>query len=149
MGLTMKSILVATDGSDDAHRAVDYAAELAKITGASLLIVNVIGGYGLPSTVMSAFTHVQHAWLEELLTSMSAKMLTEAQERARKLGVATIQLDSRSGDVVPTILEIALEKKVDMIVAGKRGVGRIAGLLIGSTSQKLVSLAPVPVTVVP
>ena len=48
-----------------------------------------------------------------------------------------------------TIIDIAQEKGVDAIIVGKRGAGRVAGLLLGSVSQKLVSLSPVPVTVVP
>ena len=52
----MKRILVATDGSEGADRAVDYAARLAKADSAELLIVNVIGGYGLPDKVFRAFT---------------------------------------------------------------------------------------------
>ena len=145
----MRHILVATDGSEGADRAVDYAAHVAKVTGASLLIVNVIGGYGLPSTIVSQFTHAQHAWLDELLASMSAQMLTKARERARVQGVATIQLESRAGDVAQAIIDIAREKEAELVVVGKRGTGRIAGLLLGSVSQKLVSLSPVPVTVVP
>ena len=54
-----------------------------------------------------------------------------------------------AGYVAQTIIEIAPEKDADVIVVGKHGKGRIAGLLLGSVSQKLVSLAPRPVTVVP
>ena len=89
----MKRILVATDGSIGGDRAVDYAAQLAKDHGADLLIVNIIGGYGLPDKVFMAFTNAQQTWLEELLTSLSAEMLTKARDRARDAGVATIQLE--------------------------------------------------------
>lgn len=149
MGQTMKHILVATDGSDGGDRAVDYAAYLAKTYGADLLIVNVIGGYGLPDKVFMSFTQGQQAWLSELLTSLSAETLTKARDRARSAGVTMIRLESRTGDVAQTIIEIAQEKEADAIVVGKRGTGRIAGLLLGSVSQKLVSLAPLPVTTVP
>jgi nucleotide-binding universal stress UspA family protein len=145
----MKRILVATDGSEGADRAVDYAAHLAKDTGAELMIVNVIGAYGLPDKVLRAFTQGQHAWLDELLESLSAKMLTNARDRARGVGAASIQLESRPGEVAQAIIDIAREKPADVIVVGKRGAGRIAGLLLGSVSQKLVSLAPVPVIIVP
>ena len=44
----MKRILVATDGSEGAGRAVEYASRRAKDDGAELWIVNVMGGHGLP-----------------------------------------------------------------------------------------------------
>jgi nucleotide-binding universal stress UspA family protein len=145
----MKRILVATDGSDGADRAVDYAAQLAKNDGADLLIVNVVGGYGLPHRAFKALTNAQQAWLEELLQSMSAEVLTKARDRARSLGAAMIQLESRTGDVAQTIIEIAQGKGTDAVVVGKRGAGLVAKLLLGSVSQKLVSLSPLPVMVVP
>lgn len=145
----MRRILVATDGSAGGDRAVEYAAHLAKQDGADLLIVNVIGGYGLPDKLFLAFTNAQQTWLNELLASLSAEVLTKARNYAHGVGVATIQLESRTGDVAQTIIEIAQEKGMDVIVVGKRGAGRVSGLLVGSVSQKLVSLAPLPVTVVP
>ncbi len=145
----MNRILVAADGSEGADRAIDYAAHRAKNDGAELLIVNVIGGYGLPDKVFRAFTHDQHAWLKELLETQSAQILTEARERARKAGAGTILLESQTGEVAQTIIEIAQEKHADAIVVGKRGAGRISGVLLGSVSQKLVILSPLPLTVVP
>lgn len=145
----MTGILVATDGSDSADRAVDYAAARAKADGAELLIVNIVGGYGLPDRVVRAFTHAQHAWLKELLASLSAETLNKARSRAQRSGVTTIQLESRIGEVSQTIIEFAQEKKADAIIVGKRGAGQVTGLLLGSVSQKLVSLSPLPVTVVP
>jgi len=145
----MKRILVATDGSDGSNRAVDYAAASAKEQGADLLIVNVIGGYGLPNRVLKSFTRSQHVWLEEMLESQSAATLKGAAARARKAGATTIELESRTGEVALTIIEIAQQKAADAIVVGKRGADRISTMLLGSVSQKLVSLAPLPVTVVP
>jgi nucleotide-binding universal stress UspA family protein len=145
----MKCVLVATDGSEDADRALDYAANLAKKVGCELVIANIIGGYGLPSEVFVRVTEGQHAWLNELLASISAQTLTKARDRARGLGVGTVLLESRSGAVAKTIVEIAHDKKADAIVVGKRGANRVETFLLGSVSQKLVSLAPVPVIVVP
>ena len=89
----MNRILVATDGSEDADRAVDYAARRAKDAGAELLIVNVVGGYGLPDKVLMAFTNDQSVLLKELLESQSAQTLTAARDRARKAGAGTILLE--------------------------------------------------------
>ncbi len=63
----MKCILVATDGSDGADRVVEYAAHLTKNEGDELLIVHVIGGYGLPDNLFRQFTHAEQAWLRERL----------------------------------------------------------------------------------
>jgi nucleotide-binding universal stress UspA family protein len=146
----MKRILVATDGSEGADRAVKYAAHWAKNVGAELLIVNVIGAHGLPEKVFLAFTRPQQVWLDELLTSLSAELLTKAQAHARAAGAGVIILESRSGDdAAQTIIDIAQEKSADAIVTGKRGESKFAAMLIGSVSQKLVSLAPLPVVVVP
>lgn len=142
-------ILVATDGSEGGDRAVDYAAQRAKADGAELLIVNVVGGYGLPDKAVRAFTQSQQIWLTELLGSLSAEILTKARERALAAGASAVLIESRDGDVSPTIIQIAAERGAAGIVVGKRGAGRVEGLLLGSVSQKLVSLAPLPVTVVP
>lgn len=145
----MKRILVATDGSDGADRAVEYAARLAKDEGAELLIVNVIGGYGLPDSLLQAVTREQHVWLDQMLASQSADTLTKARHMARSAGADRIRIESRRGEVVETVIDVAREKEADAIVVGKRGAGRLAGLLLGSVSQKLASLSPLPVTIVP
>ena len=144
-----RRILVATDGSEAADRAVDYAAGLATREKADLLIANVIGGYGLPDGVFARVIDAKQAPLKEMLNSISAQTLTKARERARAVGAEPIQLESRAGDVAETVIDIAKEKAVNAIVVGKRGAGPIGRLLLGSVSQKLVNLAPVPVIVVP
>jgi nucleotide-binding universal stress UspA family protein len=93
----MTQIVVATDGSEGADRAIDYAARLAKKDGADLLIVNVIGGYSLPDVLMSRFTHEQQTWWDELLDAISAEILIKARDRARAAGAGTVQLESRRG----------------------------------------------------
>lgn len=147
--MASRRILVATDGSEGANRAVDYAAHWAKQNNAELLIVNVMGGYGLPEKVIVGLANEQHFWLKELLESESAGTLTAARERARTAGVSTILLESRTGDIAQTIIEIAQEKRADAIIVGKRGAGRLAGVLLGSVSQKLAVLSPVPLTIIP
>jgi nucleotide-binding universal stress UspA family protein len=144
-----RRILVATDGSKAADRAVDYAAGLAKREGADLLIANVVGGYGLPQKAMIKLTQSEQVWLKDLLESLSAETLTKARESARAAGADQIQLESRAGDVAQSIIDIANEKAADVIVVGKRGAGLVERLLLGSVSHKLVNLATLPVIVVP
>lgn len=145
----MNCILVATDGSKGADRAIAYAAKRSKADNAKLLIVNVIGGYGLPDKVVRAFTRANQVWLEQMLESHSAEILSRAKERALKAGANMVEISSRRGEVGQTVIDIATEKKANAIVVGKRGAGAVSRALLGSVSQKLVSLSPLPVTVVP
>jgi nucleotide-binding universal stress UspA family protein len=145
----MKRILVATDGSEGATRAVEFAAKLAKDSSAELLIVNVVGGYGLPGEVLHKLSQTQNAWFEELLESASGQILSQARDRARAIGVETIKLDSCAGEVAQTLADLAVEKGAEAIVVGKRGAGALTRALMGSVSQKLANLATLPVVVVP
>lgn len=145
----MNKILVATDGSEGSGRAIDFAAQLAKETGTHLVVLNVMGINSLPDALFHQFTRSQNAWIGELLESQSSKILKDAAERAREGGVANVRLVSRDGEVASTTLAVANELAADAIVVGKRGTGRVGGLLLGSVSQKLVSLASRVVVVVP
>lgn len=145
----MKTILVATDGSAGADRAVDYAAGLASAPDSVLVIANVIGAGSLPEAVMRRFTRAQNAWFHEALEAHSAEILQQARERARRAGAQAIRVESRNGDIALAILDLAREVDAEAVVIGKRGTGQVAGLLLGSVSQKLVSLGTRVVVVVP
>jgi nucleotide-binding universal stress UspA family protein len=145
----VKQILVATDGSEGSDRAVDFAANLAKSYGATLLIINIRGGYGLPVALLRQFSNADGAWLGELLTSMSAEVLKSARDRALKIGAPTIVLESREGKIAQSIIDFAKEKHADAIVVGKQGSGRVADILLGSVPQKLLGLAACVMVVVP
>ena len=61
---------------------------------------------------------------------------------------AQLYTEMIEGDPAETILEVARTRDSDLIVMGARGMGRLQGLLLGSTSQKVLSLAPCPVLIV-
>jgi nucleotide-binding universal stress UspA family protein len=143
----MQRVLVATDGSEGAGRALTTAAELAKAAVAELIIVNV--EQGRLSDNLEAMRETEQASADEILYAMSTRILTRAQTKAATLGVAKIRTYSGLGDAAGFILEVAKNEQADIIVVGRRGRGRLMGLLIGSVSQKLVSLAPCKVLVVP
>ena len=142
----MRKIMVATDGSSGANRAVDVAAELTRAVAGDLLIATVAGSQlGEEARRLARL----EGNIGDVLETLTAKTLKDAEARARDLGVSRIELRTGSGDVAQSLLDIAVGNSVEMIVLGRRGRGQLAGLLLGSVSQKLVSLAPRAVVVVP
>ena len=59
-----------------------------------------------------------------------------------------IRTEIIEGDAAEAVIDVAITRKSDVIVMGSRGLGRLAGLLLGSTSQKVVAHAPCPVLIV-
>jgi len=142
----MQHIMVATDGSSGANRAIDVAAGLAKAMEGDLLIATVSDSQLDDAARQLARVEGN---IGDALEAVTAKTLKDAEARARRLGVSRIELRMGSGDVAQSLINIATDKSVELIVLGRRGRGQLTGLLLGSVSQKLVSLAPCAVTVVP
>lgn len=142
----MRRIIVATDGSEGANRAIDFAAALAKAFGAKLYIVNVSGNLSGEETreLVRAERNIGDA-----LEALAMRILTSAEKRARTIGLTDIQLEIGWGDAVSSIIEMAARESADAIVLGRRGRGRLAGLILGSVSQKVASFAPCAVVIVP
>jgi nucleotide-binding universal stress UspA family protein len=136
-----KRILLAVDGSEHAVRAAEIAAELARSMQAEMRIIVVYDP--IPSYLG-----------EPNLQSAINARLSEAQEILQKaLEVvgnfpAEVQTDILEGNPAEAIIEAAKTWESDVIVMGSRGLGRLAGLVLGSTSQKVVSHAPCPVLIV-
>lgn len=142
----MRRIMVATDGSSGADRAVDVAAEIARALSGNLLIVSVADSQAFEEAQQLVRTEGSVGDVVEALTTQTLKA---AEARARHFGVSQIELRVGWGDVTRSLIDIAKDGPVDMIVVGRRGRGQLAGLLLGSVSQKLVSLAPCAIVVAP
>lgn len=142
----MQRIMVATDGSGGADRAVDFAAELARGLGAELLILTVAGE--LPAEDMRRLAHAEQD-IGSALDSAAEQIAVAAEARAKSVGHSRMRRSQVWGDPAEAIIGEAERERADLIVVGRRGRGRLAGLLLGSVSQKLASLANCPVLVVP
>ena len=120
-------ILVATDGSDAAGRAVEFAAKLAGEFKGSLKIIHVISVQNLPLDHLNDYALWEHVTLGEVLNTFAEEKLTSARKQAEAHGVSDVQSESPYGDVAELIIDAAQRDKADMIVLGKRGRGRLSG----------------------
>ncbi len=142
----MQRIIVATDGSPGANRAVDTAATLAKATGFELVILTIGGNISGAELRQLASAEGD---LSEALELAANQILSQARKRALRNGASTVSVQSGWGDPTEAIIGAVRREKADILVLGRRGRGRLSGLLLGSVSQKLASLAPCKVLIVP
>ena len=142
----MERIMIATDGSRGAKRALDAAARLARRLNGELTVITVgetISALDLKRLARGAGD------INDALAARATKILDDACKRAKSIGVRRIKRQSETGDAATVILDAARRKRVDFLVVGRHGFGPLTGWLLGSVSQKIMSLAPCKVIVVP
>lgn len=127
-----KKILVPVDGSDQARKAIDFAANLAKQNDATIHLLHV---YKLPIIPEGMGQYVISDRIE--LQALGDKIISVAQDEVRKKGGQHIEATVMEGDPAERIIAYAKDHDVDMIVMGNRGLGSFKGLLLGSVSNKV------------
>lgn len=161
----MGRVVVGIDGSEGASEALAFAAEEARMRGASLEVVYVhaLGSLGSPfarglsAEVVSGDVYAQ-------MVARDQEERDQFEERARQFGERLLAdavdgLDTDGLTVETTLLfdrrpakrlvGLAHERgDVDLLVVGSRGRGELTGRLLGSVSQAVVNHARVPVTVI-
>lgn len=138
--MAVKCILVATDGSEHALRAVHWAADLAALTGAEVVAAHAVGllvttpDGPVPSTPFH----------DRLRSSLEGEWTAEL----RSAGVP-VRCRLVEGSAVTALLHLAEDEGADLIVLGSRGAGGFSDLHLGSTSHQVALYADRPVTIVP
>ena len=167
----IKTILVATDGSGHAQKAIDLAADLAGKYDARMVILHVLLRHtsesdletlckenAMPDALEKKFEKLRTAFLEmvaasyeagpmsipipdDVLTDVGNLILDNARQSAAAKGVKDIATHIVDGSPADTIIAAAEKEKADMIIMGSRGLGNIAGVLMGSVSHKVSHLS--------
>lgn len=142
----MKTLLLATDYSKAANNALKYAIELAKFTRAKLLLFHA---YSIPVPI-SETTMVMPMAIQDLQEG-NKKAMKKLENKIVEQTNGKIKIESivSSGMPVDEILQVLRKKKVDMVVIGIKGAGKISQALIGSTATFLMKKTNVPVLVIP
>src|SRR5215468_12575771 len=134
----ISKILVAVDGSKNADKAFEYACDLAKKAGASLLILHVFEELGT----------VGYSINKELERD-NREMLQKYQSRAKKVLTTSVDvMEAKANDVAEEVLQTADRENIDTIVVGSRGISEAKMFLLGSVSYKVSHYARRPVIIV-
>ena len=147
MSFFPRTILLATDGSDEAGLATRAAAELSKATDSEVHIT-----YVLPTEAQLLGPHAYTDEIRESLIERAERdarsFLEEQAERVRSEGGKVAETHLRVGRPDKEIVRLAGVLSVGTIVMGSRGIGAIERMLIGSVSDSVVRHAHCPVYVV-
>ncbi|WP_161492556.1 universal stress protein [Pseudophaeobacter leonis] len=162
----ISNILVATDGSETAGRAVELAANLAARLDVPMTVGHVLqhGARAeelnrmaeaehmvrytatearldiadIPSNMDALFTGtLSGADKERALAVMGEEIAARAARRAKEIGAKDVSTRVVNGDYDEGILEMAKDVGADMIVVGQRGLGKLRRIVQGSVSQKV------------
>lgn len=136
--MTVRTITVAVDGSDANRAALEWAVAYAHTTGAELTLTTVAEPYQVIGS------YVPEVPPEEYLRPVAKAALDVARET---LPADSVRAVIETGHPVP-VLQQAAEGR-DLLVLGKRGMGALGRLVMGSTSIAVAGRAHAPVVVVP
>jgi nucleotide-binding universal stress UspA family protein len=142
-----RSIVVGTDGSDTAGKAVHEAIGLAKAVGASIELVSAyepISSERLREEARSVPEDLQ--WMVNPREDVDAT-LREACEAVQEAGVS-VTAYAREGDPADAILDVAEERGADLIVVGNKGMTGAKRFLLGSVPNKVSHHAPCSVLII-
>ena len=117
------------------NSVVTLAVDMAAKYGANLHVLHVVRDMQLPAQ-MIRFTDER----DDILRKIAETILHEAEVRARKKGAQNVRTAIGGGDPAGAVIDYARRKKIDLVILGTRGLGKVKGMLLGSVSRKITDL---------
>lgn len=147
--LHLRKILVPTDMSPPAEKAIRYAAQLAEQFGGELFVVHIIEPvYPYP---LDGMTYFPTSLPTDPNIARRPELEANLQQRAGKLQQEhriKVKSEVRVGTAYDQIVRAARDLEADLVVVATHGYTGLKHFLLGSTAEKVVRHAPCPVLVV-
>ncbi|MFN7641910.1 MAG: universal stress protein [Burkholderiales bacterium] len=140
----MLRLLIAVDGSEHARNAIDTAARLGREGEVEAVLLHVREEHAYHGDLMPR----EYERIDEQARQHQAQILEAALGHAQRAGLSRLETQGEAGTPEVDIPRVAAERRADMIVMGTRGLGAVSALLLGSTAQRVVHNANVPVLLV-
>lgn len=144
-----KTMLVPTDFSAGSRAALALAADLAKVHGASLVILHV--AELLPGLTADTMVHAEGGGAPMRLEDFHREQTLAWMEQDRALAHARevpVELVFALGSVVPAVIDETAKRNADVIVMGTHGRTGLAHLVMGSVAERVLRQSRVPVLTV-
>lgn len=141
-----KHILIATDGSEIAAKAVGQGLALARALDAKVLVITVTEPWRAVVAGEMALTFPIDEY-EKQAASSAATILAGAVEMARKLGIACETMHVKERYPAEGIVETAKERGCDLIVMASHGRRGLSRMLLGSQATNVVTHSEIPVLI--
>jgi nucleotide-binding universal stress UspA family protein len=144
-----KHILLPTDGSEFATKAVNQGIEFAKSINARVTTIHVVSEFQVGHDEALAIQAPElKKQFESQARDRAQKMLDEIAERAKAKGVRCATLTVASDLPYQKIIAAAEEQQCDLIMMASHGRRGLASLLLGSETAKVLTHSKIPVLVV-
>lgn len=145
-----KRILIATDGSDLAQKAVTHGLALAKCVGAEALFLTATKMWSALEMTEDA-QHGKPQPIEEYegkSAKWASKILAACKKQAEQAEVTAAMIHVPDTDPDKAIVETAKTRGCDLIVMASHGRGAVGRLLLGSVALKVLTYTEIPVQIV-
>jgi nucleotide-binding universal stress UspA family protein len=144
-----RHILIPTDGSALAEKAVVHGLALAKAVGAKVTTIIVEAPFNVYDVPESRLRQMPKEFAEyaEHIKQHAGKVLNHVAEAAKAAGVACDTVQTEHYQPYQAIIETAKEKGCDLIVIASHGRSGISAVLLGSVTTKVLTHTDIPVLV--
>ena len=145
-----RHILVATDGSKLAERAVTNGISLAKSLSAKVSVITVEPSFDVLHVPESQVRQMSEAFAKhsEQIKKHAASVLDRAADAAKALGVPCNKIQIEHDNPYEAIIAAANDNACDLIVMASHGRSGISAVLLGSVTNKVLTHTKIPVLVV-
>jgi len=141
-----KDIVIAVDGSDHARNAMKIGCDLALKYDSSIHIVTAPYLETVAYAMGSGAVEIQPTQSE--IQKAGKQVMDEAVTLAKNAGVEPAPTAIRGGDAKSVILKAVEDTGADLVIMGRRGLGSVGSLILGSTSLRVSHDAPCAVMTV-
>jgi len=140
-----RHILIPTDGSELAERAVTHGLSLAKSTGAKVTVIIVEEPFNWHAAEYAGIGELaRHA---EQMKKHLASVLSRAADAAQQAGVSCDTIQVEDAQPYQAIIAAAADRGCDLIVMASHGRSGLSAVLLGSVTNKVLTHTKVPVLV--